>query len=65
MYLQTENRVRIEISDNGDGIPDEFKFSESTSFGMKIIHSIIESRLGGKVEMLNSDGLQWKLEFMV
>lgn len=51
---KTENEVRLIVSDDGVGIPDEFDQS-SSSFGLDLINSFVGD-LGGEIKFSNGKG---------
>jgi len=57
--------VHLTFSDNGIGVPEDFNFREHGNLGMKLIFSIIEDQLYGKIAQETTDGVTWKLSFPV
>jgi two-component sensor histidine kinase/ABC-type amino acid transport substrate-binding protein len=53
----------LEYSDNGTGAPDEFDFRNSGTLGLKLIYSIGENQLMGKVTFINKNGITCLIEF--
>ncbi|MBF0320679.1 MAG: response regulator [Nitrospirae bacterium] len=51
------------VRDNGKGIPDGFDLNKSSSLGLKLIRTLGEYQLGGKIEMNTKDGMEFKLQF--
>jgi len=43
--------LRVEITDDGRGLPEEFSIATTTSLGLSIVRDLIESQLGGELEM--------------
>ena len=39
------------ITDDGRGLPDGFDLATSTSLGLSIVRTLVESELGGTLEM--------------
>ncbi|MBX7095120.1 MAG: XylR N-terminal domain-containing protein [Flavobacteriales bacterium] len=56
------NRLKLEIGDNGQGLPDEFKREDSTSFGMELIRLLTE-QLDGELSIKNTNGTWFQFEF--
>lgn len=42
----------LEITDNGIGLPPNFKLGQTNSLGLKIIQTMVETDLGGRFEIL-------------
>lgn len=57
--------VHLTFKDNGIGVPEDFNFREHGNLGMKLIFSITEDQLNGKIEQETTDGITWKLSFPV
>ena len=60
--FEKDGAVCLIYQDNGQGIPDNFDLSETTSLGMKLIHGISE-RFGGKIMFRNHEGLYCQIKF--
>jgi len=63
LQLIDSQKVSIDISDNGVGIPAAFDPKKSKSLGVKIIYMLIEDQLGGLVNVESSSGTHYHLEF--
>ncbi|WP_378956104.1 histidine kinase N-terminal domain-containing protein [Pelosinus sp. sgz500959] len=50
------NSYKIEIYDNGIGMPSNFNPQTSNSLGLQIVRTLIESDVGGSFEMYNDNG---------
>ena len=46
----------IEIRDNGEGLPPGFSIATATSLGLLIVRGLVNSQLGGTIEMYNDGG---------
>jgi len=44
-------RLVVTISDDGRGLPEGFDLAASTSLGLSIVRTLVESELGGTLEM--------------
>jgi two-component sensor histidine kinase len=44
-------RLHVVIEDDGKGLPDTFDLDGSTSLGLSIVRTLVESELGGQLEM--------------
>lgn len=59
-----KDTVKVNLKDDGNGIPDEVMQKETESFGMLLIHSMC-AQIGSKYSMFNNDGLELNIEFKV
>ena len=46
-------QLRLEVIDDGLGLPDDFDFDETQSLGLSIVRDLIRSQLGGSITMSN------------
>jgi two-component sensor histidine kinase len=44
-------RLRVTVDDDGVGLPEEFDLDGSTSLGLSIVRTLVESELDGQLEM--------------
>jgi two-component sensor histidine kinase len=44
-------RLRVSVEDDGRGLPDDFDLDGSTSLGLSIVRTLVESELDGILEM--------------
>jgi two-component sensor histidine kinase len=44
-------RLRVTVEDNGVGLPEDFDLDTSTSLGLSIVRTLVESELEGALEM--------------
>ena len=47
--------LTVEVADNGKGLPDGFDISAATGLGLTIVRALVESELGGTIDM-RADG---------
>lgn len=52
------------VSDNGIGIPDEFKLEDSNSLGLQLVETLVD-QLGGKIELKRNSGTEFCIRFTV
>jgi two-component system, sensor histidine kinase PdtaS len=45
--------LRVEVLDDGSGLPDGFDFDESQSLGLSIVRDLVRSQLDGSIVMQN------------
>lgn len=53
----------LRYSDNGIGVSDGFDFRNSGTLGLRLIFSLGEQQMLGRVEMVNNDGVTCVIEF--
>ena len=53
----------MRYSDDGVGVPDGFEFQNQDSLGLKLVHSIGELQMMGKLSLENHDGVHCVFEF--
>lgn len=59
--LYNENgEIFISISDNGNGLPPGFNWKKSSSFGLKLVHSLI-GQLNGNIDYFYENGSKWNI----
>jgi two-component system, sensor histidine kinase PdtaS len=46
----------VQVRDNGMGLPSGFSIEGTTSLGLSIVRGLVNSQLGGKIDMYNSNG---------
>ena len=56
------NRVFMEISDNGNGMPDSFDFETSNGFGLLVV-KMLTRQLNGIIRLERNEGTRIYLEF--
>ena len=61
-YPENENRIVVEISDNGIGMPAGFHFANASSLGWMIIHALTK-QLHGEITFENRQGVHCRLSF--
>jgi two-component sensor histidine kinase len=55
-FRRRGDELFVQVKDNGIGLPPGFSIDATTSLGLSIVRGLINSQLGGKIEMYNSDG---------
>lgn len=63
--MQEDKKIRIAITDDGIGIPDNFDLSRSNSLGLKLIRTLVEYQLKGSVLINRKNGTEMIVEFPV
>jgi two-component system, sensor histidine kinase PdtaS len=46
-------RLQVVVDDDGDGLPESFDLAGSTSLGLSIVRTLVESELDGKLDIRN------------
>lgn len=57
------NMIQISISDNGIGIPKDLDIRNTKSLGLKLITSLAESQLRGKITLNRENGTEFQIDF--
>jgi two-component sensor histidine kinase len=60
--VHTERAFRIEISDNGSGLPDDFNLASPESTGMRIVSTLV-AQIGGTIEICPGESTCFAIEF--
>ncbi|MEI7479730.1 MAG: ATP-binding protein, partial [Actinomycetes bacterium] len=47
--------IEVVITDNGRGLPQDFSIQTTTSLGLSIVRDLLQSQLGGTIEMRRKD----------
>jgi two-component sensor histidine kinase len=50
-----DGRLLVSVTDDGRGLPDGFDLSQSTSLGLSIVRTLVESELDGRLHMQAGD----------
>jgi two-component sensor histidine kinase len=46
----------VQVRDNGSGLPPGFSIEATTSLGLSIVRGLVNSQLGGRIDMYNDGG---------
>ncbi len=57
-----DNKIRLEIIDNGVGIPESVNFENSKGFGLHLVRMLAE-QIGGTISIVRGEGTMFILEF--
>jgi two-component sensor histidine kinase len=57
------NEVVIQVTDNGEGLPDDFELDQTPSLGFQIVKTLVEGDLKGQLELSNGNGLTVVVKF--
>ena len=50
------DQLFLQVRDNGIGLPPGFSIEATTSLGLSIVRGLVNSQLGGTIEMYNNNG---------
>jgi len=62
-FMNFNEEVQFEYSDNGKGMPSDFSLEKTKSFGTKLIYSMVKRQLLGNVELSYKEGFHIKIKF--
>jgi ribose transport system ATP-binding protein len=57
--------IKLVISDNGVGFPQNFDIKKTEGLGLSLVYSIITKQLNGEIEVENSNGAKVQIEIPV
>ncbi|PNR90776.1 hypothetical protein HWHPT5561_04115 [Petrotoga sp. HWH.PT.55.6.1] len=57
--------IKLVVSDNGVGFPQNFDIQKTQGLGLSIVYSIITKQLNGEIEVENSNGAKVRIEIPV
>jgi two-component sensor histidine kinase len=60
-----DGELRIEVVDDGVGLPDAFSIEESKGLGLSIVQTLVTGELGGAITMTDDDGARVQLRLPV
>jgi two-component system, sensor histidine kinase PdtaS len=55
-FRRLGDELRVQVRDNGVGLPPDFSIEATTSLGLSIVRGLVNSQLGGKIAMYSDDG---------
>lgn len=55
-FSRSGDDLFVKVKDNGAGLPDGFSIEATTSLGLSIVRGLVNSQLGGKIDMHNDEG---------
>jgi len=63
--VQENGQIRITVRDDGIGLPGNFDISRTTSLGLKLIRTLVQSQLKGSLIFKSQNGTEVTMEFPV
>jgi len=61
--LETDGSVLINVSDDGDGLPEGFDLSSSPTLGLSIVRTLVQDDLRGRLQFINGHGVTAQISF--
>ncbi|MCK9590830.1 MAG: PAS domain S-box protein [Methanoregula sp.] len=63
--MQENEKIRIRVSDDGIGMPDNFDICRSNSLGLKLIRTLVQHQLRGSLMINSHQGTEIIVEFPI
>jgi PAS domain S-box-containing protein len=63
MYALADDRIKLTVKDNGVGLPEEFDIYKTDTLGLKIVRTLAEDQLKGKMGITRNNGTEFYIEF--
>ena len=60
--MRNNNDFQLVVSDNGNGLPEDFNIESSTSLGSEIIVALV-SQINGEIDFKNNPGAEYTIKF--
>jgi PAS domain S-box-containing protein len=57
------DKIKLTVKDNGVGIPEELDIYKTDTLGLKIVRTLVEDQLKGKMELIRNKGTEFYIEF--
>jgi len=51
-----DDKLQVEVRDNGSGLPEGFSVTDTTSLGLSIVRDLVGTQMGGTITMYNDGG---------
>jgi two-component sensor histidine kinase len=51
-----DDRLTVEVADDGSGLPEGFDFDTTQSLGLSIVRDLVRTQIGGTITMRNRSG---------
>lgn len=58
-----EDLIKLQVADNGTGVPPDFDFRNAEGLGLMTIVSIVEYQLSGTISLQTDQGMCWDIQF--
>jgi two-component sensor histidine kinase len=63
LYKKLKIGMKMVVSDNGVGMPEDFNMAESKSLGLHLVCILTEDQLGGKIQLDRKNGTKFSIIF--
>ncbi len=63
LHLKDQDEYELKISDNGNHFPEDLEFRNTETLGLRLVTSIVENQLDGKIELNKSEGTSFRITF--
>lgn len=60
-----QESLEVVVTDDGRGLPEDFELERSTSLGLSIVRTLVESELGGRLSLTPAEGGGTRVEIDV
>jgi PAS domain S-box-containing protein len=65
MKKSSNDTVSMRIKDDGIGLPDEVDIARTDSLGLKLVRTLVQKQLKGKIQVNRKKGTEYTIEFKV
>ncbi|MDA8091132.1 MAG: PAS domain S-box protein [Nitrospiraceae bacterium] len=62
-HLASNGEMEVHFADNGAGFPEGFDLRNAKSLGLRLVRSLAEMQLGGKIELKSNKGAEFVIWF--
>lgn len=62
MQLKENGKYEITVSDDGVGLPEDFDWQKPPTFGLNLVHMLVE-QLQGEISVTGNDGTRFRITF--
>ena len=63
MRESADDKIKLTVKDNGIGIPEELDIYKTDTLGLKIVRTLAEEQLKGKMRLIRDKGTEFYIEF--
>ncbi len=63
LHLKDQDEYELKVSDNGINFPKDLDYRNSETLGLRLVTSIVEHQLEGKIELNKSEGTGFRVTF--